>query len=713
MKIDKAAKLFSYDTSYSQNRELSWLRFNQRVLEEAVDQTVPLFEQLKFVSIFTSNLDEFFMIRVGSLHDVALLKGNHVDNKTGMTASDQLSAIFKAVKPLYEKKDQVYGQVSRRLRYYGIQRLKMEDLAPEEKKFIDRYFKRDVLPVLSPQIVDTHHPFPHLVNKQLHIVATLNAADHKILGIITMPPWLPRIIYLPGSSTRYIFLEDVLEHYTQTVFDMYSLECKAVISVTRNADISPDDETFDMDEDFRRHMQKILKKRSRLAPVRLEHQDALDDFLKTCLMKRLNLSEDQVFYSKSPLDMSYVYGMQDKFPHSIMRDLLYPEFTPCIPEMFLAQESIWKQSQHRDLLLFYPYEDMSEFLRMVHEASEDPSVLSIKIVLYRVAAKSKLMDYLCQAAENGKEVTVLIELRARFDEQNNINWAEYLENAGCKIIYGLEGYKVHSKICLITRQEKGQIRYLTQVGTGNYNEKTAALYTDLSMITADQTIGEDAALFFKNIAIANLEDTYEKLLVAPNGLKPHLMKMIDDEIAKGKRGEIFFKLNSLTERDMIDKLSEASCAGVKITLLIRGICCILPGIEGKTENIEVRSIVGRFLEHSRIYRFGEPDSCKMYISSADLMTRNLTRRVELACPVQDPALKAKLNHMIQIHMNDTAKARQMNPDGTYAMLPVKEEEIPFNSQKYFMEEYQSHRRERPQPEQKPISFWEKIKALFS
>lgn len=678
-----------YDFSYTQNRELSWLKFNERVLDEASDPAVPLYERLKFVSIFESNLDEFFMIRVGSLLDLSMLKGKRIDKKSGMTIGEQLKRIFKEVAPLYKYKDKAFQEIKDKLKHYDIHHVTMKELDAKEKKYIEQYFHSYVLPVLSPQIVDIHHPFPHLPNKSINIFIMMKDKEQTSYGIIPVPQSLPYVIYLPGNSIRYIKIEQVIYEYAHHVFEHFSLLDKTIISVTRNADISPEDEVFADDDDYRHHMKKILNKRKRLAPVRLEVQNDASAELLDYLCDRLNMTKEQVYKSKAPLSLNYVFALHEKLSLNKIREISYPAFEPQVPATVSRKESIISQVHKKDLLLHYPYEQMEPFLRLLKEAAYDESVISIKITIYRLSSNSKLVEYLIEAAENNKDVTVLIELRARFDEQNNIDWAERLEEAGCNIIYGFEGYKVHSKICLITHLENNKIHYITQIGTGNYSEKSAKMYTDLSFITASNRIGNDAANFFKNMAIANLDGHYGHLLVAPASLKPSLLARIDEEIIKsqnGYKGSVILKMNSLTDRELITKLSEASCAGVKVHLIIRGICCLVPGIEGKTENITVISILGRFLEHSRIYCFGEGKAMDLYISSADIMTRNMEKRVEIACPIYDPDIKERIYNILQIQMNDNMKARLLQSNKEFIKRTISENKMPISSQLYFMEQ---------------------------
>ena len=663
------------DTRYTQERELSWLRFNQRVLEEARDETVPLFERLKFAAIFTSNLDEFFMIRVGSISDMALSKEHHVDSKSGLTPAQQLQAICGAVPALYRQRDKTVSQLEKRLRACNICALEVDELDGRERKQAERWFRDYVAPVLSPLVVDLRHPFPHLPSKSLAVVLTLRQGGQRRIGLVPVPRALPPFLRLEEGGLRYLLTERVVLHFAHTLFDGCQVEEKCVISVTRNADISPEDEDYDVGEDFKAHMLKVLKKRARLAPVRLEVQGSPSDGLLDYLCGKLELTRDYVFSCKAPLSMGYVYALEGKLPPESAAALCYPKYTPQWPAALYKNEKMLPQLLRRDALLFYPYHSMEPFLRLVKEAANDPSVLSIKITIYRLASTAKLVEYLAAAAENGKDVTVLMELRARFDEQANIAWAQRLEEAGCTILYGFEHYKVHSKLCLITRREKGRIQHITQIGTGNYNEKTARLYTDFCLMTASPAIGADAAAFFQNMATSNLEGEYRQLLVAPHSLKPRLLELMDGEIAKARRGEaaaIFIKVNSVTDRQLIDKLAQASQAGVPITLNVRGICCLRPGVPGLTDRIRVFSVVGRFLEHPRIYAFGPEGENGLYIGSADLMTRNTQRRVEIACPVVDPAVRRQILHYVALYCSDNVKARDLQADGSYAPVPRPE-----------------------------------------
>lgn len=671
------------DTRFTQNRELSWLRFNERVLMEATDETVPLLERLKFIAIFTSNLDEFFMIRVGSLFDLSHFKTHTIDQKSGWTPGEQLTHIYEAVRVLYARRQQIYQEVEQQLRVHGICQLHYDELAETEVKFVRQYFKSSIAPILSPQIVDTHHPFPHLQNKALHIGAWLKYKNNPMFAVIPVPAALPEVIFLPGGETRYIRTEEViLEHVSQIFKDDTILE-KTVFCVTRNADINPDDEAFDFDsDDFRGKMKKLLRQRQRLAPVRLELSRPISETFLKYLKEHLPVTQEQVYVTNAPLKMGYAFALPAKLSENKRRALTDAPFTPGVPHGVRLNAPITPQVQAHDILLSYPFEGMDTFLHLIRESAYDPDVISIKITIYRLARKAKLVEYLCAAAEAGKDVTAFIELRARFDEQNNIDWSERLEDAGCTVIYGVENYKVHSKVCLITRRSQGSVQYITQVGTGNYNEKTALQYTDLSLITANPAIGQDANHFFQNLAIGNVSGQYEHLMVAPSSLKTGIIREIDREIAKRGEGRIFIKMNAITDIDLIEKLKQASCAGVRVRMIVRGICCILPDIPEKTENIEVISIVGRFLEHSRVYCFGQGNDERMYIASADFMTRNTEKRVEVACPIYDQAVREKIHYLMDTCWADNVKARALQRDGSYRTRPIHE--TPIDSQQMLM-----------------------------
>lgn len=682
-------KLEKIDTSYTQNRELSWLKFNERVLEEANDERVPLYEKLKFVAIFASNLDEFFMVRVGGLFDLSLLKNNKFENKSFMTPSEQLSKIFTVVQKLYKKRDEIFADINKALRIYDIHRVNIRKMDGEEFKYIEKYFDAYIAPILSPQIIDLQHPFPHLANKSLHIAVLLKYKKKMTLGIIPVPATLPKIVYLPGNKLRYVLLEKIILEFVDKVFARYSLVDRAVICITRNCDISPDDEAPEVGDDYLHHMKRTLKKRARLAPVRLEMETSGDSLMIEYLCKRFKIEPRQIYVTKSPINLSYVFSLADQFDQKQREALLYPPFEPVTVSVVPETARILDYVLEKDVLFTYPYQSFDLFLRFVKEAAYDEKVLSIKITIYRMGnRKTKLMNYLITAAELGKEVIVLMELRARFDEANNINWAENLREAGCQIVYGTEGYKVHSKICLVTRRNGKELEYITQVGTGNYNAQTAGIYTDLSLLTSNLDIGRDAMIFFRNMCIANLEGQYDHLLVAPNCLKSKLLSLIDKEAEKAKSGRpsgILLKLNSLTDRQLIDQLALASQAGVRIRLIVRGICCLVPKVKGKTDHVEVISIVGRFLEHARIYCFGADPALELYISSADWMTRNTEKRVEIACPIFDEEIKRNIYQSLQIMLADNVKARALQSDGNYKKRDGAAEKI--DAQDYFLHAY--------------------------
>ncbi len=669
--------------NYTQNREVSWLRFNQRVLEEAKDDNLPLMERMKFVSIFTSNLDEFFMVRVGSIYDMSLLDHESTDRWSGLTYQEQLDTIYETVAPLYKERDKTYATIKKLLAPYGVCGLDFDDLESKEKKYIRKYFKEQIKPILSPQIVDANHPFPHLLNKEIYVICNLESKGEKRMGIVPVPQFVSQILYLPGEDIRYIRMEKIILEYLNDIFEQYQVSERNYICVTRNADISADDESRDINDDFRSRMRVALQKRKRMAVVRLEIAYSLSNDMETYLCHRFGITKHQIFKTKLPMKLSYIFSVMDKLSDSLKRTLIDTPFSPQ-PAAGCRDKEVMKQVKKKDVLLSYPYERMAPFLNLIKEASQDPDVMTIKITIYRLASKARLVEYLCAAAENGKEVTVLIELRARFDEQNNIDWSERLEEAGCRIIYGFSGYKVHSKLCLITYRNKNEIKYITQVGTGNYNEKTATMYTDVSLMTSNQEIGEDAAEFFKNMSIGNLNGSYRKLIVAPTSLKQRILYLMDREIQKGVNGRIIMKMNSVTDKDFILKVSQASQAGVKIDLMIRGICCILPGVVGSTDNLRVTSIVGRYLEHPRIFSFGKGESQEIYIGSADMMTRNTEKRVEVACPILDIDVKRRLNELLLTMLKDNVKGREMCSDGTYHKIPVVGSEV--NAQEIFMKE---------------------------
>lgn len=669
--------------AYTQNRELSWLRFNKRVLEEADDSYVPAFERLKFISIFSSNLDEFFMVRVGSLFDIAQISPKEIDNKTGMTAKEQLRQIYNTIPGLIKQKEQTYKSVMKTLYESGIEDISFENLKEDELKQVNNYFKTDMLPILSPIIIGPHHPIPHLVSKQLYVTTLLeNKKSHKFIGIVPVPETLHPFLKLSDSG-RFIRIENILSHFVDVLFSNYKTKETCVICVTRNADFSFDDEKFeDNEQDFRGHMSKLLKKRDNLCVIRLELSKKISNEFYNKISSLVNVESQEIYVDTCPLNMKYVFSLISSFPSELTKKLLYSPYSPRWPEDIKQDSNIIFQIQKQDKLLFYPFDSVEPFLKLLNEAAENPDVLSIKITIYRLASSSKIARILSRAAENGKEVLVLMELRARFDEANNLAWSKVLEESGCQVIYGMEGFKCHSKICLITMRSHGKVNYITQIGTGNYNEKTNAMYTDLSFMTASEKIGQDATAFFRNMLVNNLDGKYDELCVSPNGIKNMICQEIDKEIEKGSKGYICIKANSVTEREVMNKLSVASKAGVEIQLIIRGICCILPGISGYTDNIHITSVVGRYLEHARIYLFGRNSDERLYISSADLMTRNLNRRVEIACPIQNLEIKEYLKWILSCQLQDTKKASFMLSDGVYCR---KQNSMDFDCQKYFME----------------------------
>ena len=695
-KIEKkqaAAKLRKppRDFSYTQNRELSWLRFDNRVLDEAFDESAPLFERLKFVSIFESNLDEFLMVRVGGLSDLAELKKQPVDNKSNMTASEQVDAVMAELPELLDRWESIFKSIEGKLDTLGVHRARIDSLTPEERTFVTRYFQAYVSPVISPLVIDPRHPFPNLRNGALYLACGLDGVtdEESLLGLIEIPASMNRVVEIPSptGTYSYILLEDVILACLDSCFGSYKPLDRALIRVTRNADIDPDGEGVEEEEDYRQHMKRILKKRLRLQPVVLAVSGSLEKPTLKTIRKALELSRRSVFTCDIPLNLGYVFGIEGKIPEHLRNELLFTPFKPQPNPTIDMTRSIREQVLQHDKLLFYPYEAMNPFLDLVHEAAYDPECISLRITLYRVAKQSRLCESLIDAAENGKEVTVLMELRARFDEQNNIEWAERLEEAGCTVIYGSEGFKCHSKICQLTYREGMALTRLTLLGTGNFNEKTAKLYSDFMLMTAHPGIGEDANLFFRNLSLGNLRGDYRFLGVAPVGLKPLIMRGLDREIQRALVGEparVFFKLNSLTDREVIDKIAEASCAGVRVDMIIRGISCLKPGVPGKTENVHVRSIVGRFLEHARVYAFGV-DSDMIYLSSADMMTRNTEHRVEIAFPVLDPTCRALVHEYMGMQLRDNVKARNLTSDGTWVPVERHEGERPFNSQEALLE----------------------------
>ena len=673
------------DTIYM-NRELSWLKFNERVLEEAENPENPLCERLTFASIYQSNLDEFYMVRVGSLVDQMLLAKDIRENKTNMTPKEQLDAILARTKKLNRKRDVVYEEIMESLEEYGVHMLNFHKIEKEDRNYLERYFEAEVAPVISPSIVGKRQPFPFLRNKEIYAVVVLETKKGKEkLGIIPCSSaGIQRLIPVPGKTGTYMLSEELILHFVSKIFKGYHIKAKSLLRITRNADIDAD-ALYDEDLDYREFMVELIKARKKLAPIRLELSREMDGDVVETLCEYLEVDKNFVFRGDIPLDLSFVFQIQDGLRKRT--ELFYEKRIPQKSPMFNSHEPILDQIAKKDRFLSYPYESIKPFLTMLHEAANDEDVVSIKMTLYRVAKQSKVVEALIEAAENGKEVFVLVELKARFDEENNIGWSRLLEDAGCHVIYGLDGYKVHSKLCQIVKKKDGNVEYYTQIGTGNYNEKTARLYTDLSLMTADPKIGTEAARVFQALAMGETVEDMEHLLVAPKCLQNKVLAMIDEEIEHAKVGEqayIGLKMNSLTDKRIIDKLIDASKAGVKIDMVVRGICCLIPGVKGQTENIHIISIVGRFLEHSRIYIFGTQERAKIYISSADFMTRNTLRRVEVAAPIEDPDIRMQIQEMFVTMLSDNRKARTMNNKGNYKIEPS--DNAPLNSQEVFLEQ---------------------------
>ena len=668
------------------NRELSWLKFNERVLEEAENPENPLCERLTFASIYQSNLDEFYMVRVGSLVDQMLLAKDIRENKTNMTPKEQLDAILARTKKLNRKRDVVYEEIMESLEEYGVHMLNFHKIEKEDRNYLERYFEAEVAPVISPSIVGKRQPFPFLRNKEIYAVVVLETKKGKEkLGIIPCSSaGIQRLIPVPGKTGTYMLSEELILHFVSKIFKGYHIKAKSLLRITRNADIDAD-ALYDEDLDYREFMVELIKARKKLAPIRLELSREMDGDVVETLCEYLEVDKNFVFRGDIPLDLSFVFQIQDGLRKRT--ELFYEKRIPQKSPMFNSHEPILDQIAKKDRFLSYPYESIKPFLTMLHEAANDEDVVSIKMTLYRVAKQSKVVEALIEAAENGKEVFVLVELKARFDEENNIGWSRLLEDAGCHVIYGLDGYKVHSKLCQIMKKKDGNVEYYTQIGTGNYNEKTARLYTDLSLMTADPKIGTEAARVFQALAMGETVEDMDHLLVAPKCLQNKVLAMIDEEIEHAKVGEqayIGLKMNSLTDKRIMNKLVEASCAGVHIDMVVRGICCLIPGVKGQTENIHIISIVGRFLEHSRIYIFGTQERAKIYISSADFMTRNTLRRVEVAAPIEDPDIRMQIQEMFVTMLSDNRKARTMNNKGNYKIEPS--DNAPLNSQEVFLEQ---------------------------
>lgn len=672
---------------YMMNRELSWLKFNERVLNEAGNPKVPLAERLTFVSIYQSNLDEFYRVRVGTLMDQMDVSEVVRENKTNMTSEEQVKAIIRATRELEEKKTVIYEQLMGELEPKGIRLINFNKLSAEEGKILEEYFDREIAPYLSANIVSKQQPFPFLKNKDIYAVALLESKGGKTRTAIIpcSNNVFRRLIDIPTRKGTFLLSEELILQFLPKFFKNYSVKEKSLIRVTRNADIDTE-MIYDEDLDYRDAMENLIKERKRMNPVRMEFTGTLNKKMMHALCKTIHVEKEHVFRSEVPLDLSFVFAIQSYLKNTNAGELFYPRRTPRPTPQLNDKESLIPQILEKDVLLSYPFESMKSFINLLYEAAEDESVVSIKMTLYRLANKSQIVDALVEAAENGKEVVVLVELRARFDEENNIEYSRKLEEAGCRVIYGLNGYKVHSKLCLISRKTEQGVSYVTQIGTGNYNEKTSALYTDLSLITGNQEIGKEAAEVFAALLRGETVEETHLLLVAPKCLQNKVLDMIEEEIQHVKNGEegyIGIKINSLTDKVIISKLVEASQAGVKIEMIVRGICCLIPDVKGYTENITVISIVGRFLEHSRIYRFGTKERENVYIASADFMTRNTLRRVEVAAPVLDERLKNQLDWMFETMMKDDEKGKCLTEKGIYVDRNLHVQKL--NSQECFYE----------------------------
>lgn len=670
------------------NRELSWLKFNERVLEESADSSVPLCERLSFLSIFQSNLDEFFMVRVGSLHDQMLVAPNARENKTNMTAKEQIDKILDAVNLILKDKDKIYTDVMNELKNStGIELVNFQELSKKDAEYMEHYFDTEISPLISPIVVGKQQPFPFLKSKEIYAVALLKTkrSNEKIAIVPCHSDICKRLISVPSNENKYLLVEEIILHFLPKIFENYKIKSKSLIRMIRNADISEQEAYYDEEIDFRDVMEQLLKKRKKLCPIKLEFSRTVDQMIIQEMCKNLGLKKEQLFYSVAPLDLSFFIQFQDKLKDNT--ELFYEKRIPQYSAEVDENKSMIAQIREKDVLLSYPYESMKPFLRLLQEASEDDKVVSIKMTLYRVARYSKIVETLIEAAENGKDVTVLVELRARFDEANNIGWSRRLEEAGCHIIYGLDNLKVHSKLCLITRKEKDKIEYISHVGTGNFNEKTAKFYTDFAYLTSNKDICSEVSKVFQSLSLGEVVLETNHLLVSPKCMQNKIIDKIEKEIQKvknGKEGYIGIKINSFTDKTIIDKCIEASQQGVKIEMIVRGICCLVSGIEGYTDNIIIKSIVGRYLEHSRIYIFGTKEDCEVYISSADFMTRNTLKRVEVAAPIYDEKIKERILAMFSFMFRDNVKARIQHNDGTYTKQTI--EGACINSQEYFYDD---------------------------
>ena len=703
-----------YKEGYTQNREISWLRFDERCLSEAKDESVPILERMKFISIFSSNLNEFFSVRVGSITDAKRLKKGLVDNKSGMTPEEQLKKIYAAANRLCQRREEIFRDLKKALKREKIHDLSLDECTKDERAWIRKFFRTAVAPTLGAQIVDSRHPLPMLQTETIYAAGLIRYNNADAFAIVAVPDNLHRIVRLPGEKdeVRYVHMEDIVLDNMDSIFKGMPVKEKLKFMVIRNADVDVDDDQFSDTYDYRDRMVEMLKKRKRKDLVRVELSRKLSPAMTKYLSKYIKAEDRMVYVSQMPLDRKYMFQIADLLPDELAKRMSYEPYTPKLSAAFNYDENLFDQVQKKDVLLSYPYESMDPFLLLVKEAAADPDVISIKITIYRLARKARLVDYLCLAAENGKEVDVLIELKARFDEQNNIDYSEKLMDAGCTVMYGFEDYKVHSKICLISRMRNRELSHVALIATGNFNENTARQYTGLAYLTARPGIVRDTVSFFQNMMVGKLDGAYRYLLVSPVSLKQTVIELIERETDKREMGRITCKLNSITDEEVIEKLQEASAAGVRINLIIRGITCILPGVSGKTENIHIRSIVGRYLEHSRIYLFGSGQDEKLYISSADFMTRNTERRVEVACPISDPAIRETLRSYLDLCLADNVKARRMDKHGKYHH--IHDDMEPLSCQDEMMKETKGSEQILPQgtirPAHRGIIFDTKFKA---
>lgn len=664
---------------YMQNRELSWLKFNDRVLEKGTDEDIPLYERLKFLSIFDSNLTEFFNVRVGSLTDLTLLKDVSRDSKTGMTPQEQLNEIYKECITLYAKRDAIYKDLETKLRENNIGNLKYNELNEEEKAFINNYFNKNIMVMISPNIIDKHHPFPFIENDSLYILAELKTKKRIMHLILPVRDALTPLIKLPNSN-NYIMIEEIIINHLDKIVPNFEIVEKYVIRLTRNADIDLD-QGSDEEIDYKEFVQQKLRNRRKLIAVRMETDKKFSEITNTFIKENLELEDNQIFVTSSPLKMKYVWSLGKYLDSRKVSSISFNPYIPRKTNMITEGSPIFPQIEGHDVMLSYPYDNMDTLIELLKEASLDERVFSIKITLYRVATNSKIIKYLLRAAEEGKEVTVAVELRARFDEINNIDYSEELIQGGVNVLYGVEKYKVHSKVCLITYMDNHKVKYITHVGTGNYNESTAKQYQDMNVITSNEKIGIDASNFFNNLQMSRVDNEYEYLLQSPSTFKKKMLELMDREIEKGENGYIRIKCNSITDKDLIEKMAEASRNSIKVDLVVRGICCIVPGIKGETENVRVISIVGRYLEHARIYQFGKGERSDVYIASADFMTRNTERRVEIALPILDKDIKNYMLEFLDNQFRDTVNATELQSDRNYKHIEGEK----FDSHLYYME----------------------------